>query len=44
MDVVCMSYLLNVWANPSKAGATDTVEMAAFLEERSRGPDLQKVN
>jgi ubiquinone/menaquinone biosynthesis C-methylase UbiE len=34
----------NAWANPSKAGAADTVQMAAFLEERSRLPDVQEVN
>jgi len=35
---------LNSWANPSKAGETDAVQMAAFLEERSRLPDITQVN
>lgn len=34
----------NSWSNPSKAGAGDAVQMAAFLEERSRAPDIQEVN
>ncbi len=34
----------NAWANPSYAGATEAVQMAAFLEERSRFPDAQEVN
>jgi ubiquinone/menaquinone biosynthesis C-methylase UbiE len=34
----------NAWANPSIAGAADAVQMAAFLEERSRVPDAQEVN
>lgn len=34
----------NVWSNPSQAGTADIGEMAAFLEERSRSPDMQAVN
>jgi ubiquinone/menaquinone biosynthesis C-methylase UbiE len=34
----------NAWANPSIAGAADAVQMATFLEERSRYPDIQEVN
>ncbi|MEW5868531.1 MAG: methyltransferase domain-containing protein [Chloroflexota bacterium] len=34
----------NAWSNPSKAGAADSLRMAAFLEERSHLPDLQEVN
>jgi ubiquinone/menaquinone biosynthesis C-methylase UbiE len=34
----------NVWSNPSKAGAAEAAQMAAFLEERSRAPDVMAVN
>jgi len=34
----------NTWANPSIAGMADAVQMAAFLEEHSRRPDIQQVN
>jgi ubiquinone/menaquinone biosynthesis C-methylase UbiE len=34
----------NSWSNPSKVGKEDAIQMAAFLEERSRTPDLQAVN
>jgi ubiquinone/menaquinone biosynthesis C-methylase UbiE len=34
----------NSWADPSKAGAHEVAQMAAFLEERSRCPDMQQVN
>ncbi len=34
----------NVWSNPSRAGAAEVRQMAAFLEERSRNPDMQAVN
>lgn len=34
----------NVWSNPSQAGASEVSQMAAFLEERSRSPDMQAVN
>ena len=34
----------NPWANPSTVNPKDTVQMAAFLEERSRLPDVQQVN
>jgi len=33
-----------VWSNPSKAGAAEVSQMAAFLEERSRRPDMQGIN
>lgn len=34
----------NVWSNPSQAGAAEVSQMAAFLEERSRCPDMLEVN
>lgn len=34
----------NTWANPSGAGAADVVQMAAFLETRSRDSDLVEIN
>ena len=34
----------NAWANPSKAGAADVVQMAAFLEEHALTPDTRAVN
>jgi ubiquinone/menaquinone biosynthesis C-methylase UbiE len=34
----------NSWANPSKVGREDAIQMAAFLEERSQAPDMQAVN
>jgi ubiquinone/menaquinone biosynthesis C-methylase UbiE len=34
----------NAWANPSKAGAADAVQMAAFLEARSQAPDMRETN
>jgi ubiquinone/menaquinone biosynthesis C-methylase UbiE len=34
----------NSWANPSKVSKEDAIQMAAFLEERSRTPDMQAVN
>ena len=34
----------NTWADPSRAGAHEVAQMAAFLEERSRCPDMQQVN
>jgi len=34
----------NAWANPSKVGVTDAMQMAAFLEQNSRLPDVQEVN
>lgn len=34
----------NAWSDPSKAGAAEAVQMAAFLEERSRTPDVLEVN
>jgi ubiquinone/menaquinone biosynthesis C-methylase UbiE len=34
----------NSWSNPSQAHGDDAVKMAAFLEERSRTPDLLAVN
>jgi ubiquinone/menaquinone biosynthesis C-methylase UbiE len=34
----------NAWGNPSNAGATDAIQMAAFLEERSHYPDMLEVN
>lgn len=34
----------NVWSDPSRAGAAEVRQMAAFLEERSRSPDMQMVN
>ncbi len=34
----------NVWSNPSRAGAAEVSQMAAFLEERSRCPDMREVN
>ena len=34
----------NHWANPSKAGAQEIVEMASALEERGRTLDQQQVN
>lgn len=36
--------LSNNWSNPSKAGAAEVSQMAAFLEERSRSSDMQEVN
>lgn len=35
---------VNFWSDPSKAGAAEVGQMAAFLEERSRCPDMQEVN
>jgi len=35
---------INSWSNPSKVSRNDAIKMAAFLEERSRTPDLQVVN
>jgi ubiquinone/menaquinone biosynthesis C-methylase UbiE len=35
---------INTWSDPSKAGRDDAIKMAAFLEERSRTPDMQAVN
>jgi ubiquinone/menaquinone biosynthesis C-methylase UbiE len=34
----------NAWGNPSKAGAGEALQMAAFLEERSRVPDAVALN
>jgi ubiquinone/menaquinone biosynthesis C-methylase UbiE len=34
----------NAWSNPSKAGASEAVQMAGFLEERARTPDVLEVN
>ncbi len=34
----------NSWANPSQASPADAIQMAAFLEERSRVPDAREVN
>ncbi len=34
----------NAWSNPSKMGAGEAVQMASFLEERSRTPDVMEVN
>ena len=34
----------NIWSNPSEAGAAEVSQMASFLEERSRSPDMQKIN
>jgi ubiquinone/menaquinone biosynthesis C-methylase UbiE len=34
----------NAWSNPSKAGAAEAAQMAAFLEERSRTQDVLEVN
>jgi ubiquinone/menaquinone biosynthesis C-methylase UbiE len=34
----------NSWSDPSKVGKEDVIQMAAFLEERSRAPDMQAVN
>jgi SAM-dependent methyltransferase len=34
----------DAWSNPSKVGTAEAVQMAAFLEERSRTPDLLEVN
>jgi len=34
----------NAWANPSKTGDADVVQMAAFLEEHALAPDTQAVN
>jgi ubiquinone/menaquinone biosynthesis C-methylase UbiE len=34
----------NSWSNPSKVSREDAIQMAAFLEERSRTPDMQAVN
>jgi ubiquinone/menaquinone biosynthesis C-methylase UbiE len=34
----------NAWANPSKAGAADVIEMAVFLEQHALTPDTQAVN
>jgi len=34
----------NAWSNPSKVSREDAIQMAAFLEERSRTPDMQAVN
>ena len=34
----------NAWADPSKAGFADVVQMAAFLEEHALTPDTQAVN
>jgi ubiquinone/menaquinone biosynthesis C-methylase UbiE len=34
----------NSWSDPSKVGKEDALQMAAFLEERSRAPDMQAVN
>ncbi len=33
-----------MWSDPSRAGADEVRQMAAFLEERSRSPDMQAVN
>ena len=35
---------INPWSNPSQTGAAEVGQMAAFLEERSRSPDMQAVN
>ncbi|HSB02905.1 MAG TPA: methyltransferase domain-containing protein [Anaerolineales bacterium] len=35
---------VNIWSDPSKAGASEVAQMAAFLEERSRSPDMREVN
>ena len=34
----------NAWGNPSKSGAAEALQMAAFLEERSRVPDAVALN
>ncbi|MFN2120878.1 MAG: methyltransferase domain-containing protein [Anaerolineales bacterium] len=34
----------NAWGNPSKAGVAEALQMAAFLEERSRVPDAAVLN
>ena len=34
----------NSWSDPSKVGKEDAVQMATFLEARSRVPDMQAVN
>jgi SAM-dependent methyltransferase len=34
----------NIWSNPSQAGAAEVSQMAAFLEERSRTPDMLEIN
>jgi ubiquinone/menaquinone biosynthesis C-methylase UbiE len=34
----------NVWSNPSQAGAAEVTQLAAFLEERARTPDMLEVN
>lgn len=34
----------NIWSNPSQAGVDEVSQMAAFLEERSRCPDMREVN
>lgn len=35
---------INAWADPSKASTEDALQMAAFLEARSRVPDSLEVN
>jgi ubiquinone/menaquinone biosynthesis C-methylase UbiE len=35
---------VNAWSNPSRVSATEVVNMAAFLEERSRLSDQSEVN
>lgn len=34
----------NIWSNPSQAGTAEVAQMATFLEERSRTPDMLQVN
>ena len=34
----------NSWSNPSKVSKEDAIQMATFLEERSKTPDMQAVN
>ena len=41
---ICKMSHFNAWANPSKAGHADAVQMAAFLEARSCLPDVFEVN
>jgi ubiquinone/menaquinone biosynthesis C-methylase UbiE len=35
---------INSWSNPSKSGAAEAIQMAAFLEERSSAMDMRDVN
>jgi SAM-dependent methyltransferase len=43
MVFIAMTHL-NAWANPANVGAADATQMAAFLQERSRAPDMLQVN